>query len=470
MPDLKFALPLAVALMSGCAVGPEYERPPLEFVDDSQYITESDQFDPTVKLRDDWWKLYQDEALNQLVEQALSSNRDLEVARANLMKARSLLSEEETARLPSTQVSGGVTYGDATQSGGNTSGTLDDEQWSRSAGLSVAWELDLFGKVDHAIEAASASAQAVAAARDAVRVAVVSRTTRAYLDACSYAFALSVAEDSLRVSRDQLRLTRAREDIGAAVTADVERAQAVVESARSEISDLQARRQTSLLELAAVMGATPADIPAQARACNQPPEPIARLPVGDATDLIRRRPDLRQAERNLAADSARVNVAMADRYPSIRIGGSANYLNNDVVDGSDSFSYFLGPLISWEFPNMEASKARVRQAEAQARASVAAFEGQVINAISEVEQALTFVASEQRRNQSLARSLGHYQTAYEQIHYRYKAGSVAYVEVLVAQQDMLNARSRYAQSVQRLSSYRVDLFKALGGGWQQHDS
>lgn len=462
-------LPLTIALgwvLAGCSVGSEYQKPETPLPDKGAFMTRSDLFDPAIQLDEQWWQLYHDPALNRLVEQALAANNDLQVAEANLLKARGVLSEVQTRRLPSTTVNGGVTYGDSSQSNGSPAGRLEDDQWSESAGLTMAWEVDLFGRVRQAIQAATANEQAVAAARDVVRVTVVSETSRAYLNACSYAYALDVAEDSLRSSEQQRQLVAAQARAGTVVRSDVERAEGITEAARANVMALRAQHRAALFELTALLGVTPSEIPASAQQCRQPPEPIAALPVGDAKSLLRRRPDLRQAERTLAADAARVNVAVADLYPSISIGGSINYLHNDVVSGSNSVSYFLGPLISWHFPNMKATRARIKQAKAQVQVSYAQFQGQIINALTEVEKSLSNVANEQARYRSLARSMSHYENAYELENARFKAGTVAYLNVLQAQQDMYEARSRYAQSVQRLASYRIDLFKSLGGGWQ----
>jgi NodT family efflux transporter outer membrane factor (OMF) lipoprotein len=362
-------------------------------------------------------------------------------------------------------LSGGESYGDAAQGGvpGNTSAA----QWSEFAGMSLSWEVDLFGRVSRAVAAARADADAVAAARDAVRVTVAAETTRAYLNACSYAYALDVARQSYQTSIDSLRLVTEQERAGAASTLDVERAAAAAATARSAIPAAEGQHQAALLELAALLGATPNDIPETARACPIAPEPGAAIPVGDVTALLRRRPDLRQAERQLAADTARIGVATADLYPRISLGGSSNLFRNDTVRGSDSFSFSFGPLLSWSFPNIAVARARVRQAEAQGAASLAAFDGRVLTALKEVEQALTAVATEQDRRAALREALARSEQAYRLADLRYRAGAIAWLDVLVAQADLSSARGAYAGAMQRLASARVDLFKALGGGWQR---
>lgn len=467
MRNFKLLCLIAPLLASACAVGPDYERPKTVPTAAEPFATKGPGFDPMAQLPDNWWHLYRDPALNALVERALVANTDLRVAAANLARARAVLGEARTARLPSTNLNGGVAYGDGVQGVGQTgiAGNQGDAQWSQSGGLSVAWEVDMFGRVSRAIAAAQADAQAVEAARDAVRVTVVAETTRAYVNACAYANATDVARQSARTSSDNLQLVTAQEQAGSVGKLDVERAAAAAATARAAIPAFEGQRQVALFELAALIGTTPGDIPDAARSCAQAPEPAASLPVGDGAALLRRRPDLRQAERQLAADTARIGVAMADLYPKVSLGGSGNFFRNDMVRGGDSLSFSLGPLISWSFPNVAVARARIRQAQAQGDASLAAFDGRVLNALKEVEQALTIVATEQDRLESLGEAQMRASEAYRFADLRYRAGSIGYLDVLLAQADVLSVRSAYTASLQRVASARVDLFKALGGGW-----
>lgn len=459
----KSAALLAPLLLTACAVGPSYERPEPKAAVMGEFITADQAFDPAAPVPDKWWRLYDDPALDLLVAEALRANTDLRVAMANLEEARAVLSQARSNRLPSTELSGGAEYGDAVQ-GGALAGI--DEQWSERASLSLAWEVDLFGRVRRAIEAARADAEAVAAARDAVRVTVAAETTRAYMNACAYSLSLDVAQQSYETSRESLKLVEERHRVGAADDLDLEQARASVASTRAQIPVYATQRDRALFELAALLGKEPRDVPEVARHCTTPPEPVAELPVGDGAALLRRRPDLRQAERQLASATARVGVATAELYPSVSLGGTGSYFHNDLVDGSDSFTYGVGPAVSWSFPNIVPARARLRQAEARGDAALAMFDGKVLTALKEVEQALSTVAGEQDRIEALKEAQARSERAYELADMKYRAGSISYVDVLVAQADLLQARAAYADSVQRLSSARVDLFKALGGGWR----
>ncbi|RZK03224.1 MAG: TolC family protein, partial [Novosphingobium sp.] len=178
-----------------------------------------------------------------------------------------------------------------------------------------------------------------------------------------------------------------------------------------------------------------------------------------------RRPDVREAERKLAADTARIGVTTAELYPKISLGGSGNFFRNAQVRGSDSFTFALGPLLSWSFPSVLAGRTRIDQAEATTRASLASFDGAVLTALKETEQALSTYAAETERNQRLREAVGHADVAYRLSDQRYRAGSTGLLDQLDAQRELIAARSALAASDQQLGSLRVDLFKALGGGW-----
>lgn len=467
----KLAFGLVIPLIAtACAVGPEYHGPATATADWSEpFVTTAAEIDATADLPDAWWRLYQDPVLEDLVTRALAANTDLRVAAANLRRAQAVLGEARAGRLPSTTVTGGVSYGDVAQIGGGDQDgvtSLGGTQWSANTGFGVDWEADIFGRISRTVDAARADAQAVEAARDRVRVLVAAETTRAYFNACAYALALDLARRSYAASVDSLELIETLERAGSVGMLDVERAGAAAATARADIPSLAGERQVALFELAALLGTTPDEVPEAARQCEVPPAPITAIPVGDGAALLRRRPDLREAERRLAADTARIGVAMADLYPTVSFTGLGSFFRSDAVRGGDSFSFSLGPLLSWNFPNTSIARARVRQAEAQQEAALAALDGTILTALKEVEQALSRVVAAEERLDSLEEAAARAEQAYEFAQLRYRAGSVAYLDVLVAQADLLDTRSLYADQLRTLASTRVDLFKALGGGWQ----
>jgi NodT family efflux transporter outer membrane factor (OMF) lipoprotein len=464
-----FALaPLLLA--SACAVGPNYKRPPSPPPAAGAFQTVV----PGTSLADDpdrWWRLYDDPVLDGLVERALAANTDLRVARANLLRAQAVLSETRSGLLPSGELSTGANYGNDNGGGngngnGNNQGGGGKTQWSYNGSATVGWEIDLFGRIGRSIEAARADAMAVEAARDSVALTVAAETARSYVDACALSEAIAVAKESAGIAQRELTIQQARERAGAGMRLDVERSAGVLANVRAGLPTLEGRRRASLFELAALLGVTPSEVPVEASRCAKAPRPVAAIPVGDGRGLLARRTDVREAERKLAAETARIGVATAELYPSISLGGSGNFFRNDFVKGGDSFSFSLGPLISWNWGALFAGRAHVEQAEASTQAALAAFDGTVLTALKEVEQALSLYAAEGERNQRLAEAVAHADTAYRLSDQRYRAGSIAFLEQLDTQRDLLDARSALATSTQQLGSLRVDLFKALGSGWQ----
>jgi NodT family efflux transporter outer membrane factor (OMF) lipoprotein len=462
---MRKLLALMPVLLAGCAMGPDYQRPETAPPAAGAFQTAAPGIS-TAEPGDRWWRLYEDPALDALIERALAANTDLRVARANLLRAQAVVSEARAGRLPGGDLSAGANYGNDSggqqgqqQGGGST-------QWSYNGAVTADWELDLFGRIGRTIEAAKADAAAEEAVRDGVALTVVAETTRAYVDACALAESVAVAKESASIAERELTIQRARERAGAGSRLDSERSATALANARAALPTLEGRRRASLFELAALIGVTPAEVPESARNCVRAPAPVAMIPVGDGRGLLARRPDVREAERRLAADTARIGVATAELYPRISLGGSGNFFRNDQVRGSDSFTFSLGPLISWSWPNLVVGRAHIRQAEAGAQASLAAFDGAVLTALKQVEQALTLYAAEAERHDRLREATDHADAAYRLADQRYRAGSIAFFELLDAQRELLDARGTLASSSQQLGSLRVDLFKALGSGWQ----
>lgn len=458
----RFIAAFLPALLGACAMGPDYSRPDTPPPAAGAFQT-TVPGTSTAAPSDRWWRLYDDPALDALIERALAANADLRAARANLLRAQAILRETRSDLLPSGQLSAGANYGNDQGGGFQGGGTT---QWSYNGAATASWELDLFGRIGRSIEAARGDAQAEEAVRDRVALTVAAETARAYANACALAEAIAVARESAAIAERELTIQQTRERAGAGFRLDTERSATALANARAELPTLEGRRQTALFELAALVGATPAEVPDAAKRCARAPAPVAAIPVGDGRGLLARRPDVREAERRLAAETARIGVATAELYPSISLGGSGNFFRNDAVRGSDSFSFSLGPLISWNWGALFAGRAHVQTARASAQAALARFDGAVLTALKEVEQALSVYAAEGARNQRLREAAGHADAAYRLAEQRYRAGSMSFLELLDAQRELVTARAALASSTQQLGSLRVDLFKALGSGWE----
>jgi NodT family efflux transporter outer membrane factor (OMF) lipoprotein len=407
-----------------------------------------------------WWSLFDSPVLDRLIGQALVANTDLRVAAANLAQARAVLRETRAGRLPSTNVSGGVSYGDP-------SGPLGADT-TYDAGLDVGYQVDLFGRLRRATEASRADAEAVQAAFDVTRISVAAETARAFADACSTGRQLEVAQETVELQEQTFDLTRRLVEGGRGTALDTGQAGSLLEQTRATLPTLQAQRQTALYRLAVLTGVPPTQVPAEAAACETPPTVAQPIPVGNGASLLARRPDVRQAERELAAATARIGVATAALYPDVNIGlsvGSTATSPGDLIS-SDGFRFGLGPLISWTFPNTRVARARIAQAEAGAQASLARFDGTWLAALQETESALTRYSRGLDRIAALRRAQANSAEAARIARLRYRGGREAFQIVLEAERSLAQVEASLAQAEAQLSDDLVNLFLALGGGWQ----
>ena len=466
---IRLLLPIAGALLlAGCAtVGPDYASPEPSAPAQAPFLgTTSPAFtgdEPPGR----WWSLYGDPVLDGLIEQALAENTDLRVAAANLARARAVLRETRAGRLPSTDVSAGVTYGRQASPGVDPA-FAPDAQTVFDAGLDIGYQLDLFGRIRRAVEASRADVEAVQAAFDTTRITVAAETARAYADACSTGRRLEVARRSVEVQEQTFDLTRRLLEGGRGTALETGRAASQLEQTRAAIPTLQAQRDAALFRLSVLTGRPPVEFPAMVAQCTTPPVLETPIPVGDGASLLRRRPDIRQAERDLAAATARIGVATAELYPDISLGlsvGSTATSLGDLVSDS-GFRYSLGPLISWTFPNTAVARARIAQAEASAQAALAEFDGTWLDALQETETALSRYGNELDRVATLRRARDQSAEAARIARLRYQAGRESFQIVLDAERELANTEALLAQSQAQLSDNLISLFLALGGGWQ----
>ena len=461
----------ASLLLASCAVGPKAPDATLPPSASGAFIGAATPGVTAEAARDDWWRLYDDPVLDALVGRALVENNELEAAAANLRRVRAALGEARTGRLPSTTTGAAVQYGRAsaaTVQGGNGGQPLEEGE-SYDVGLDVAYEIDLFGRVGSTIRAARADADAAAAALDVVRVSVAAETARAYADACSANARIAVAERTLALQGETADLTRRLLEAGSGNGLDTARARSALESTRASLPPLRAERDGALFRLATLTGRTPAEASEAARTCARPPQLSRPIPIGDGAGLLARRPDVRRAERNLAAAAARVNVATADLYPRISLGGSLGSTALDAGDLGDdaSFRFSVGPLISWSFPNVFAARARIEQAGAGADAALATFDQTVLVALQETETALADYAHELDRRSALQAARDEAATAARLSRLRFDAGADSFLAVLDAERTLAAADAQLAASDALVTTSQIALFKALAGGWSE---
>ena len=463
------ALLLVGALGTGCAVGPDYGRPKAG-VDAGAFVAIGPA-ETAGAAPSQWWRLYNDPVLDRLVQLALAQNTDLEVAAANLGQARALLSQARVGQFPSTTLSAGDAFGRtaAANVAANAAGRRAADLWTYTAGLDVSYEVDLFGRVRRTVEAARAGAAAAEAVRDAVRVTVAAETARAYADACAYGEALDVARRSLDLVQQGYDITVRQRDAGGLSDFDVARQATLLAQARALVPAAEGQRHAALYQLAVLTGRPPETAIAEADACRAPPRLDRPMPVGDGATMLRRRPDVRAAEQTLAAATARIGVATASLYPTIRLGGAAAAAAPTLggLGQYRSLAFGLGPLISWSFPETLAARAQIDQARAAAAGALAGFDGAVLNALKESEQALNAYGAELDRHGDLQTAKGQGAEALRLARVRFEAGRASFLDVLDAERTLVSADAALTVSDQLLVDDQIALFKALGGGWEE---
>jgi multidrug efflux system outer membrane protein len=459
----------AMALAACAEVGPTYKLPAAALVNapsaQGPFVGADNAAVSQADARDDWWRLYDDATLDGLVREALGANTDLRVAAANLARAEALVSEARAAGGFSASVS--ATAERAVESGEAflRDAPLPAENLA-DVGARISYQFDLVGRLRRAAEAARADAESTRAALDLARVSVAAGVASAYVDACGAGHELAAAQHTAALMQQRLSATRRLISAGRGAALDATRAEEQLNEANAAIPAFQGRRRVALYRLAVLTGRPPAQFPRAIEACDRLPVVRGPIPVGDGAALLRRRPDVRRAERDLAAATARIGVATAALYPTISFGlsaGSTGLLTDIGQPAANRWS--LGPLISWTLP-AGGERARIRQASAAAQAALARFDGTVLTALQETEGNLTVYARDMDRNAELRAARDHAALADRQVRALQQAGRSPYLVGLDAQRTLAAAQAALAASDAQVAADQVKLFLSLGGGWR----
>jgi NodT family efflux transporter outer membrane factor (OMF) lipoprotein len=413
-----------------------------------------------------WWRLYDDPILDRLVHEALTANTDLRMASANLARSQAMLRETQSLREPSLAIEGGVEYGQ----------TAGEQYLLRirppvntvyDVGATVGYDLDLFGGIRRGIEAVKADGEAVQAARDLVMVNVAAETARAYAEVCGTGLQLASARRSVELQQQALGLTQRLFEAGRAVDLDVTRSRQLVNQLTGTVPGLQAAQRNALYRLAVLTGKPPAQFDAGLETCVQPPRLTQPLPVGDAAELLKRRPDVRAAERQLHAATATIGVATAQLYPDLQLAlplGSIG-ATRDFLTAPTNY-WGIGTVLKWQ-ANQSAVRARVAQANASANLALAHFDGVVLGAIRDAEMALNSYTHDLEKEASVKAARDDAAKAAEEAQRLQVNGRATSLAVVDAQRTLAAAEQALAQISAAIASDQVAVFLALGGGWEQ---
>ena len=410
-----------------------------------------------------WWRAYGDPELDKLIRQGLAANLDVRIAVDRVKEARALFRGSQLNLLP--HISNDATYArTAEQVPGFSTGRVNIEQ--ADLGFDAAWELDLFGRVRHEVEAARADSEAARADLRNAKIVVVADIARNYIALRGAQARRAVAEENAHTARDTLRLTQIRGDVGTGDPVDIESARARLEATEASIPPLRAAEAQAAHRLAVLTGVRPGKLDAELAA---PPTaglsaPEA-LPIGDASGFLRRRPDVQAAERRLAAETARTGVATADLFPRVNVTGFVGFLSGDVsaLFKNNAQAWAVSPAITWPGLDLGSAHARLRAQRARGDESLAVYEQTVLRAVEDLQNALVVYRERQQQVASLVLQADASRRAAELAHIRYKEGRIDFLRVLDAERTRLEAEDALTQAQTNANIDVASIYEALGG-------
>jgi outer membrane protein, multidrug efflux system len=463
---------LALVLSAGCSVGPDYREPKLGVPASWQEGQQKGVDTRSVEMTR-WWTTFSDPLLDSLVERAVQSNFDLRIAEARIREARASRAVVAAGAWPTVDILGSYSR-NRTSENALALGTLAPqgggqlEQDLFKTGFDASWEIDVFGGVRRGVEAADATTAASVESRRDVLVTLLGDVAKNYIDLRGFQRRLAVARANLKAQQDTLELTRIRFQAGLTSDLEVAQAEAQANTTAAQIPTLEASLKQSAYSLDLLLGLAPGalwnELSNETAIPILPPEVLVGLP----SELLRRRPDIRVAERRLAAATAQVGSAMADLFPKFSLTGLAGLQS---ISASDWFTgrsryWSIGPTITWPIFDAGRIRANIEIRNAQQEQALNQYEKTVLAALGDVEKSLVSYSREQVRQRSLAEAVAANRRAVEMANELYIRGLNDFLNVLDTQRSLYAAENDLAQSEATMASNLVALYKALGGGWE----
>lgn len=470
-----------------CAVGPDYKVPATKL---PAAWSEAPSQGVTIAKFDivRWWETFNDPLLNSLIDRAVRSNHDVRIAEARLREARASRDVTAAGLWPSINSSGtytrshdssntlknesdtnAQTQGQA-QSGTSASATIRTPAHKDlfQAGFDAAWELDIFGGVRRSVEAADASIGAAQESHRDVIVSLLAEVALNYAELCGVQRQISITQNNLRSQQDTLDLTKDRYTVGLTNEIDVLRSQALVSSTQSQIPTLESQAKRSIHRLGILLGNDPGALISELSQDHPLPQVPTEVPVELPSDLLRRRPDIRTAERQLAAATAGIGVAVADMFPKFSLTGSLGRQAEDsslLSHGTSKFWNF-GPTIQWPVFEGGRIRANIKVQNARQEQALALYEKTILIALEDVENSLVDYAQEQIRRSSLASAVESNLSSVTLSRELYTQGLTDFLNVLDAERSLYVSQNQLVVSEQTVVTNLIALYKALGGGWE----
>ena len=453
----------SLMLIACAAVGPDYHQPgiqvPAKFHNDT-----ADSLQATgIEIR--WWEAFHDDTLNKLIAEGFRSNPDVRIATAKLQEARALRSESEFDLFPTVTTSASQKYLQRSQ---GIFGTRRPGFNLMNVGFDATWELDFFGRVRREIEAKTYEAEAFAAQRRDALVSLSAEIARNYFELRGTQHQLEVATKNAENQAATLKFTRSRLSGGLGTALDTARAEEQLNSTLATIPPLETHIRSAVHRIAVLQGQTPEKLyPLLKQQTTLPPVPNL-VAIGNPAELLRRRPDIAYAERNLAATTAEIGVATADLFPRVTFNGNVALEAQSFagLGASGGNTYSFGPSIQWAAFNLGRVYTRIKAAKANKEADLALYEKTVLQALEETENALVAFGQLQTRRDYYKEAVKSGEKASRLARLRYEDGVSDFLAVLDAERRLLETQDQLAQTETDTATAVVAVYKALGGGWE----
>ncbi len=477
---------VAVTLIAGCkAVGPDYKSPQLPMPSDfvglngpgtmSGLETNADPLAPNAIAS--WWTTFNDPTLASLVDRAVTGNLDLRLAEARMREARAQRGIENSRRFPSVDAVGDVNRGRESKNLGIQGGGLDDRNFF-SAGVDASWELDVFGGIRRSVEASTADLMAAQEDKRSVLVSLAAEVALNYIELRQFQQRRLVSDNSIKTQRDTVELTRSRLEAGLAAELEVAQSQAQLATRISQRPPLLTGERAAMYRLAVLLGQHPGSLiqelatdttSANATSSASIPKTTTPIASGLPSDLLRRRPDLRRAERQIASATARIGVATSDLFPKFSLTGSFGLQSEELDSFLDinSRTWSIGPSVRWNIFDMDRIHRTIEVATEREQQALIVYEQTVLTALEDVENALVRLTNEQDRNVALRDAVTSNRRAVELADERYRSGVGDFLDVLDGQRLLYDSEDALVASDAEVTRAVVTLYRALGGGWQE---
>lgn len=468
---------LAFLLLSSCMVGPDYVRPATETA--TQWLEAEDRRLNTTSANDQtWWKSFNDPVLNQLIDRAYLENLNIRIAGVRVLEARAQLGIATGNIYPQNQqLTGSLSKVHLSERASQAAFSKIFDYAQTQLGLTASWEIDFWGKFRRAIESADAGFQAAVADYNNALVSLTADVAHAYITIRTLEKRLSIARQNVDTQKESLNIAKIRYNGGTTSERDVEQARTVLANTQASIPTLEIGLRQQHNALSVLLGAAPGRISDLLAETAQIPAPPAQVAVGIPAELLRRRPDVRHAEWQAAAQSASIGVTKAALYPALSLTGTFGLLSSDVGSFAlgDVFLWKsrtanFGPALQWNIFNYGQITNQVRVQDARLQGLLISYQNTVLSAQREVEDNLVAFLRSQDRAQSLGESTAAAQRSLNLATLQYRQGITDFTTVLTAQQALLSEQDSLANTLGDISNNLVGVYRALGGGWQVRES